>query len=132
MKKSNFYRLCVCLGIAALSVTCVACSIKAGSSDPDRTSAAGTSAVETEMTEETTAETKKKAKETKPTEKEPGETTVEESTERTKSSTEESTAETAVTPGIYKGPDIIRRRSACIRSQARMQSPLLNRSDFAI
>jgi len=78
MKKSHLYRFGVCLGIAALSVICVACSIKAGNTNPDRTSAAETSVVETEVTEQTTAETtKKKVKETKPTEKETVETTAE-------------------------------------------------------
>jgi len=58
----------VCLIIAAMSVICVACSIKAGDTDPDRTSDAETSVVETETPEETTAETtKKKVKETSPT-----------------------------------------------------------------
>ncbi len=108
MKKSNLYRLGVCLGIAALSVICVACSIKAGNSDADVTFAAETSVVETEMTEETTAETtKKKAKETKPTEKATVESTEKEPTKPTKSPTKESTSETtAEAAGIYTGPEI--------------------------
>ena len=94
MKKSTIYRLTVCLGIAALSVICVACSIKAGNTDPDHTRAVETSVAETETTEETTPETtKKKVKETKPTEKETVETTDKEPTERTTSpTTQESTA----------------------------------------
>ncbi len=108
MKKSNLYRLGVCLGIAALSVICVACTIKAGNTDPDRTSAAETSVVEKEAPEETTVETtKKKVKETKPTEKETVETTDKEPTDRTKSTTEESTSNTtSEATGIYSGPEI--------------------------
>ena len=96
MKKSTLYRLGVCLGIAALSVICVACSITAGTSDPDRKSVTETSAAETETPEETTAETtKKKVKETKPTEKETVETTAEEST----------AANTADTSEVSGGPE---------------------------
>jgi len=62
MKKNYFYRLGVCLGIAALSVICVACSIKAGDTDPDRTSVTETSVVETEMT--TVSTTKESTSET--------------------------------------------------------------------
>jgi len=89
-------------------VICVACSIKAGDTDPDRTSDAETSVVETETPEETTAETtKKKVKETKPTEKETVETTDKEATDRTKSTTEESTSNTtSEATGIYSGPEI--------------------------
>jgi hypothetical protein len=59
---NNLNRLAVCLGIAALSVICVACSIKAGDTDPDRTSVTETSVVETEMT--TVSTTKESTSET--------------------------------------------------------------------
>ena len=98
MKKSNLYRIGVCLGIAALSVICVACSINAGNTDPDRASAAETSVVETETPEETTAErTKKKVKETKPTEKETS-PTAEESTAAITADASETSGGAEITP----------------------------------
>ena len=98
MGKKHLYIFATCMGIVLLSVICVACSINAGNTDPDRASAAETSVVETETPEETTAErTKKKVKETKPTEKETAETTAE-STAAITADASETSGEAEITP----------------------------------